>query len=142
MRRHGVAMALATDCNPGTSPVADLALIVNLGAVLLGLSLEEALAGVTRNAALALGLADRGPCSREAGRPRGVDVDRPAEIGYWVGMGLCSSVWVGGVLSFDRAPEPYNRPPITRIGDPVLRAPPARSPGEPASAGCSGSSRT
>ncbi len=103
MRRHGVAMALATDCNPGTSPVADLALIVNLGAVLLGLSLEEALAGVTRNAALALGLADRG--TLQPGKRADLamwDVDRPAEIGYWVGMGLCSSVWVGGVPSFDR----------------------------------------
>ena len=103
MRRHGVAMALATDCNPGTSPVADLALIVNLGAVLLGLSLEEALAGVTRNAALALGLADRGTLQPGKRADLAVwDVDRPAEIGYWVGMGLCSSVWVGGVASFDR----------------------------------------
>jgi imidazolonepropionase len=103
MRRHGVAMALATDCNPGTSPVADLALVVNLGAVLLGLSLEEALVGVTRNAAMALGLDDRGTLQPGKRADLAVwDVDRPAEIGYWVGMGLCSSVWVGGVPSFDR----------------------------------------
>jgi imidazolonepropionase len=103
MRRHGVAMALATDCNPGTSPVADLALVVNLGAVLLGLSLEEALVGVTRNAARALGLDDRGTLQPGKRADLAVwDVARPAEIGYWVGMGLCSSVWVGGTPSFDR----------------------------------------
>jgi imidazolonepropionase len=102
MRRHGVAMALATDCNPGTSPVADLSLVVNLGAVMLGLSLEEALAGVTRNAAAALGLADRGTLQQGKRADLAVwDVDRPAEIGYWVGMGLCSAVWVAGVASFD-----------------------------------------
>jgi len=104
MRRHGVPMALATDCNPGTSPVADLALIVNLGALLLGLTLEEAMAGVTRNAAAALGLAaDRG--TLEPGKRADLavwDVDRPAEIGYWVGMDLCSAVWVTGEVGFDR----------------------------------------
>ncbi len=102
MRRLGVPVALATDCNPGTSPVADLALVVNLGAVLLGLTVEEALAGVTRNGARALGLDDRG--TLEPGRRADLavwDVDRPAEIGYWVGMDLCSAVWVGGVPSFD-----------------------------------------
>ena len=104
MRRHGVPMALATDCNPGTSPVADLALIVNLGALLLGLTLEEAMAGVTRNAAAALGLAaDRG--TLEPGKRADLavwDVGRPAEIGYWVGMDLCSAVWVAGEVGFDR----------------------------------------
>lgn len=103
MRRHGVPMALASDCNPGTSPVADLALVVNLGAVLLGLTVEEALAGVTRHAAAALGLGhDRG--TLEVGKRADLavwDVDRPAEIGYWVGMNLCSAVWVAGEPSFD-----------------------------------------
>jgi imidazolonepropionase len=59
LRRHGVPMALATDLNPGTSPFASLRLMLNMGCILLGLSPEEAVAGVTRNAAQALGLADR-----------------------------------------------------------------------------------
>ncbi|MBA2336379.1 MAG: imidazolonepropionase [Acidimicrobiia bacterium] len=104
MRRLGVPMALASDCNPGTSPVGDLALVVNLGAVLLGLTVEEALTGVTRHAAAALGLGhDRG--TLEAGKRADLavwDVDRPAEIAYWVGMGLCSAVWVAGEPTFDR----------------------------------------
>jgi len=59
LRRHGVPMALASDLNPGTSPLASLRLAMNMGCVLFGLSPEEALAGVTRNAALALGRGDR-----------------------------------------------------------------------------------
>ena len=55
LRRHGVPMALATDLNPGTSPLASLRLMLNMGCTLFGLTPEEALAGVTRNAATALG---------------------------------------------------------------------------------------
>jgi len=103
LRRHGVPMALASDLNPGTSPVADLALVCNLGAILLGLTPEEALAGVTRNGATALGLGDRGTIAPGMRADLAVwDVSHPAEIVYWVGMDLCSAVWVGGVLSFDR----------------------------------------
>ena len=58
LRRHAVPMALATDLNPGTSPLASLRLMLNMGAVLFGLTPEEALAAVTRNAAKALGLGD------------------------------------------------------------------------------------
>ena len=60
LRSHGIRIALATDCNPGTSPMASLLLAMNMGCVLFGLSPEEALRGVTKNAARALGVQDRG----------------------------------------------------------------------------------
>ena len=60
LRSQGIAIALATDCNPGTSPMASLLLAMNMGCVLFGLSPEEALRGVTKNAARALGIRDRG----------------------------------------------------------------------------------
>lgn len=59
LRRAGVPMAVATDLNPGTSPFASLRLMANMACVLFGLSVEEALAGVTREAARALGMAGR-----------------------------------------------------------------------------------
>jgi imidazolonepropionase len=62
MRREGVAMALATDCNPGSSPVTSLLLMMNMGCLLFGLTTDEALAAVTVNAARALGLG--GTCGR------------------------------------------------------------------------------
>lgn len=103
LRAQGVPIGLASDLNPGTSPVADLALVCNLGALVFGLTPEETLAGVTRNGAAALGLADRGRV--RAGLRADLaawDVGHPAEIPYWAGMDLCSAVWVGGVRSFDR----------------------------------------
>lgn len=57
-RRHGVAMAVSTDCNPGTSPMTSLLLAMNFAAVRFGLTVEECLLGVTRHAARALGRAD------------------------------------------------------------------------------------
>jgi imidazolonepropionase len=59
LRHYGVPIALATDLNPGTSPLASIRLTMNMGCILFGLSAEEALAGVTRNAAAALGWGDR-----------------------------------------------------------------------------------
>src|SRR5690606_31260584 len=59
LRRHGVAMAVATDCNPGTSPVASMTAALNLACVQFRLTPEEALAGATRHAARALGLQDQ-----------------------------------------------------------------------------------
>jgi imidazolonepropionase len=56
LRKHGVPIAIATDCNPGTSPTTSLLLMLNMASTLFGLTPEEALAGVTRNAARALGL--------------------------------------------------------------------------------------
>ena len=60
LREHGVRMAVATDCNPGTSPCTSLLLMLNMACTLFRLTPEESLAGVTRHAAAALGLHDRG----------------------------------------------------------------------------------
>ena len=60
LRKHAVPIALATDCNPGSSPLDSLLLVLNMGCVLFGLTPREALAGVTYHAARALGLTDRG----------------------------------------------------------------------------------
>jgi len=85
-RTHGVAMAVATDCNPGTSPLLSLRLAMSLACTHFRLTPEEALRGVTQHAARALGLSDRGVL-----RP-GLRADfalwgirRPAELAYWLG---------------------------------------------------------
>jgi imidazolonepropionase len=86
-RRHKVSMALATDCNPGSSPITSLRAILNLACNLFGLTPEEALAGVTRHAARALGLADRG--TLEIGKRADLAlwrIHRPAELSYWFGF--------------------------------------------------------
>jgi imidazolonepropionase len=86
-RIHGVGMAVATDCNPGSSPLCSLLMAVNLACVLFRLTPEEALAGVTREAARALGIADRlgtlevGKEARFAVWPIG----HPRELAYWMG---------------------------------------------------------
>lgn len=81
-RAHGVAMAVSTDCNPGTSPMTSLLLAMNFAAVRFGLTVEECLAGVTRNAARALGRdADLG--TLEAGKACDLaiwSVETPAEL--------------------------------------------------------------
>ncbi|TIU44890.1 MAG: imidazolonepropionase, partial [Mesorhizobium sp.] len=58
-RGHGVKMAVATDSNPGTSPLTSLLLTMNMAATLFGMTVDECLAGVTREAARALGLLDK-----------------------------------------------------------------------------------
>lgn len=87
LRRHGVAMALSTDLNPGTSPALSLRLMLNMACTLFGLTPEEALAGVTIHAANALGLqASHG--SLEVNKVADFvawDIDRPAELAYWLG---------------------------------------------------------
>jgi imidazolonepropionase len=60
-RQHGVPMAVATDCNPGSSPMTSLLLTLNMACTLFRMTPEEALAGATRNAARALGLDDAAP---------------------------------------------------------------------------------
>jgi imidazolonepropionase len=86
LRGEGVPMAVATDLNPGSSPVLSLRLAMNLGCTLFGLTPAEALAGVTWNAARALGLDDRGRL--EAGLLADLavwEIDHPAELCYWMG---------------------------------------------------------
>jgi imidazolonepropionase len=88
LRRYGVAMAVATDCNPGTSPVLSPTLMLNMACTLFGLTPEEALAGMTREGARALGLEDEiGTIS--AGKAADFciwRVSRPAELCYWIGL--------------------------------------------------------
>jgi len=97
-RTHGVNMALATDCNPGTSPLTSLLLAMNMGATLFRLTVAECLAGVTREGARALGmLADTGTI--EAGKWCDLaiwDIERPAELVYRIGFNpLHDRVWRG-----------------------------------------------
>lgn len=88
LRRRAVPMAVATDANPGTSPCFSLLTAMNMACVLLGLTPEEALAGVTIHAARALGRADR-IGSIETGKQADLvlwDVDTPAELSYYLGF--------------------------------------------------------
>ena len=86
LRAAGVPMAVATDCNPGTSPVTSLLLALNMACVLFGLTPEEALAGATRHGARALGLADRGRLAPGMRADLVLwDVDDPVELAYAVG---------------------------------------------------------
>ncbi len=98
LRRHGVPIALATDCNPGTSPLASLPEAMALASRLFGLTPEECLAGVTRHAARALGLQrDRG--TLEAGKRADVavwDIVHPRDLTYWLGRRAFTGLLVAG----------------------------------------------
>ncbi|NDV00189.1 imidazolonepropionase [Pseudoroseicyclus tamaricis] len=85
-RDAGVPMAVATDCNPGSSPLASLLTAMNMACTLFRLTPEEALAGVTVHAAKALGLADRGTLAAGQRADLAVwDVETPAELAYRIG---------------------------------------------------------
>jgi imidazolonepropionase len=96
-RAHGVAMAVATDCNPGTAPLLSLPLAMSLACTHFRLTPEEALRGATAHAAQALGLHDRGAL-RVGLRADFVHwaIRRPAELCYWLGGDLARSVFVAG----------------------------------------------
>lgn len=88
LREHGVPIALATDANPGTSPLTSPLTTLNMGCTLFRLTPEEALAGMTRNAALALGL-QRETGTLEAGKACDLaiwEIERPAELAYRIGF--------------------------------------------------------
>ncbi len=93
-RKAGVPMALSTDCNPGSSPVTSILLMLNMGCLLFGLTVEESLAAVTRNAAKALGLGeDRG--TLEVGKRADFvlwDIESPADLAYAVGAEPVSEI--------------------------------------------------
>ncbi len=96
-RALGVPMAVATDCNPGTSPLQSLRLAMSLACTHFRLTPEEALRGATVNGARALGLADRGRL--QAGLRADFvlwEIDQPAELAYWLGGALRAGSWIGG----------------------------------------------
>jgi imidazolonepropionase len=98
LREHGVAMALATDHNPGTSPLSSILLVLNMAATLFRMTVEECLLGVTRHAAAALGMSER-VGTLEAGKQCDLaiwNVERPAELVYAMGAHpLHERVWRG-----------------------------------------------
>ncbi len=90
-RDHNIAMAVATDCNPGSSPTASLLLMMNMAAVLFNLTAEEALAATTRHAARALGLTDRGILRKGLTADLAVwDIAHPRDLVYAFGMNPCT----------------------------------------------------
>lgn len=97
MRGCGVRLAVATDCNPGTSPLCSLQAAMHLAASLFRLTPEETLAGTTRNAAMALGLHDRGVL--DVGKRADLaiwNIEHPAELSYWLGLNPLHELLVGG----------------------------------------------
>ncbi|NER61660.1 imidazolonepropionase [Pseudomonas sp. MAFF212428] len=99
LRKHGVKIAIASDLNPGTSPALSLRLMLNMACTLLRMTPEEALAGVTVHAAKALGLGDSHG-SLEVGKVADFvawDIERPADLAYWLGGDLHKRVVRHGV---------------------------------------------
>ena len=98
MRKHSLPIAVATDSNPGTSPMTSLLLALNMAATLFGVTVDECLAGATRNAARALGVA-RETGALEVGKWADLaiwDIERPAELVYRLGFNpLHARVWRG-----------------------------------------------
>ncbi|MFN5826931.1 MAG: imidazolonepropionase [Rhodobacterales bacterium] len=86
LRRHGVPMAVATDCNPGSSPMTSLTLAMNMACTLFRMTPQEALLGTTAHAARALGLSDRGRIAAGQRADLAVwDAAHPAELSYRIG---------------------------------------------------------
>jgi imidazolonepropionase len=103
-RRHGVPLAVASDCNPGSAPCASLLLAMNMARRLFGLTSDEVLLGVTRHAARALGLAGRRG-SLVAGHAADFaawSIDSLDELGYWAGFNPCSMVVKDGAIVLER----------------------------------------
>lgn len=98
LREHSVPIAIATDCNPGTSPLCSLRVAMNLATSLFRLTPEECLAGVTRNASQALGLADdRG--TLDLGKRADIaewDINHPRELTYWIGLNQLNRLLING----------------------------------------------
>lgn len=103
LRQHKVPMALATDINPGTSPFADLTLMMNMGCTLFGLTPEESLRGVTCHAAKALGYGDsRGQVSVGFDADLSIwNIDHPADLSYQVGVPRLYARIVDGAICND-----------------------------------------
>jgi imidazolonepropionase len=105
-RGHGVPMAVGTDLNPGSSPLLDPLQAMNLACLLFGLTPEEALAGMTRHGAQALGMLDQIGTLTPGKRADLAlwSVDHPAELCYWMGAQPCWAVVRGGVVERTGAP--------------------------------------
>ena len=98
-REAGVPMAVATDCNPGSSPMSSLLLSMNMACTLFRMTPEEALAGVTRNAARALALDDTGMIAPGLRADLAIwDVEHPAELSYRIGFNPLWKRIFGGAL--------------------------------------------
>ncbi len=109
LRRHAVPIALSTDCNPGSSPAVSLLLMLNMACTLFRLTPEEALAGVTRNGARALGLQDR-IGTLEPGKDADFviwDISEPAELAYRMGANPMKQVVRQGNLIRTAKPETF-----------------------------------
>ncbi len=100
LRHAGVPIAIASDHNPGSSPTLSLLLMLNMACTLLGLTPEEALRGVTVNAARALGVGASHGVLRAGLRADFAvwDLDHPNELAYWIGVNRCRQVVHDGVL--------------------------------------------
>ncbi|NNB53364.1 imidazolonepropionase [Pseudomonas fragi] len=99
LRKHGVKIAIASDLNPGTSPGLSLRLMLNMACTLFRMTPEEALAGVTLHAAMALGMGETHG-SLEPGKVADFvawNIDRPADLAYWLGGDLDKRVVRSGV---------------------------------------------
>jgi len=98
LREEQVPIAVATDCNPGTSPICSLRSAMNLATSLFKLTPEECLAGTTREAARALGLLhDRGTLERGKRADIAVwNIGHPRELTYWLGLNELSDLFIGG----------------------------------------------
>ncbi|MCO5054188.1 imidazolonepropionase [Thermomonas sp.] len=97
LRQHGVPMAVATDCNPGTSPLLSLRQAMQLACTHFKLTPEEALRGATVHAAKALDLPDRGLLRADLRADFVVwNLGHPAELCYWLGGSFARSVYAGG----------------------------------------------
>jgi imidazolonepropionase len=105
LRRYQVPIAIASDSNPGSSPALSLLLMLNMACTLFRLTPEDALAGVTRHAAQALGLA-AGYGTLETGKMADFvvwNIERPAELAYWLGGNPCRQVVRGGEVVLERS---------------------------------------
>jgi len=92
-------MAIATDCNPGSSPICSIRFAMSLAANLFHLTPEECLAGVTREAAKALGIESKG--TLEIGKDADIaiwDINHPNELTYWIGINPLSKLIIAGEM--------------------------------------------
>lgn len=96
-REHQIPMALATDLNPGSSPIASILTILNMGCVLFGMTPEEALRGVTHNAAQALGLNNKGKIAPGMDADLCLwDIEHPSELSYGINQVRPTKKWIHG----------------------------------------------